>query len=180
MKKILLLLAISAILVSCGGNKENKSGESTVVTYLTDMENIDSLATLIPATWKNLETVTDTLAHSGKYASMVDSIKEFSLVYENKLGNMSQNLPKTVKVSAYGCTLKEGTKAFIVCSINNNKFYSGAEVDSLFTTTNEWKEISAEFKLPENLSTEDVLKAYVWNNKAGVFLVDDLKVELTY
>ena len=180
MKNFFLLLASAAILISCGGNKENKSGDSITQTYATDMENVDSLATIVPATWKNLETLTDTLAHSGKYSSKIDSVREFSLVYENKLGNMNNSLPKKVKITAFGCSLQPGSKGLIVCSINNNKFYAGAVVDSVFTNTNEWKEISAEFSFPEGLTTDDVMKAYVWNKKAGVLLIDDLKLEMTY
>lgn len=180
MKKIFLLLAAAIVLTSCGGNKDKKTGDSTILTFATNLENIDSLAIIVPATWKNLNTVTDTLAHSGKYASKIDSVSEFSLVYENRLGNISGSLPTKIKITAFGCSLQPDSKAIIVCSVSNDKFYSGTPVDSLFSTTNEWKEIKAEFTLPENLSADDVIKAYVWNKKVGTFLVDDMKLEFTY
>lgn len=180
MKKIFLLLAAAIVLTSCGGNKDKKTGDSTILTFATNLENIDSLAIIVPATWKNLNTVTDTLAHSGKYASKIDSVSEFSLVYENRLGNISGSLPTKIKITAFGCSLQPDSKAIIVCSVSNDKFYSGTSVDSLFSTTNEWKEIKAEFTLPENLSADDVIKAYVWNKKVGTFLVDDMRLEFTY
>ncbi|HLN52551.1 MAG TPA: hypothetical protein VK212_02510 [Lentimicrobium sp.] len=181
MKKILFLFAATAIFLSCNNqNKDGKSDDSTVLTFATDIENVDSLALLVPATWKNLGTITDTLAHSGKNSSKIDTVAEYSVVYENKLGNISKDLPKKVKVSAYGCSLAPGSKAIIVCSISNDKYYGGAVTDSVFNTTNEWKEITAEFGLPNNLSSEDVIKTYIWNKKVGTFLVDDMKVEFFY
>ncbi len=180
MRKLLLILSAIIILASCNSINDGKNESGTILSFSTDVENVDSLAVLIPNTWKNLNTITDTLAHSGKYSSKIDSINEFSIVYENRLGNINDALPKKMKISAFGCSLAQGSNAFIICSVNNNKYYSGAQVDSLFTNTNEWKEISAEFNLPETLDADDIIKAYVWNKKIGTFLVDDLKVELTY
>jgi hypothetical protein len=101
-------------------------------------------------------------------------------VFEDKFNNLDQGFPKSINYSAYACALKPNSKVLIVVSVNNEKFYKAAAMDTLFTTLNEWKQINTSFELPDNLNSDDIIKAYVWNKNIGEILVDDIKVELIY
>lgn len=180
MKKVLYIAAIALVFVSCkSGNKGNTQGSFTKV-FETNIENVDSLAAVPNGPWKNLKTVVEGVAHSGKFSSKIDSVNQFSLVFEDQLANIDKSLPKGINFSAYGCALQPNTPVLVVMSVNNEKAYKAYSLDSLFTTTNEWKAMSAKFELPENLASDDVLKVYVWNKQKGEFLVDDYKLELIY
>lgn len=181
MKKLLFLAAISMLIISCNsGNNEKKSSDVKPKVVKTDIENIDSLAAVPNSVWKNTRTIVEGVAHSGKFSSKIDSLNEFSLVFEQRLGDMNSALPKTLNFQAYALALKPDTKVLMVVSVNNNKYYKTAKMDTLFTTLNQWKEIKASFELPEGLLEDDVIKAYVWNQKIGELIIDDYNLEFTY
>lgn len=180
MKNLLFISAIALLIASCNsGNKGNSTPSHTKVLE-TSIENIDSLANAPNSVWKNLKTVVEGVAHTGKFSSKIDSVNQFSLVFEDKLSNLDQGFPKSINYTVYACALKPNTKVLIVVSVNSDKFYKAAAMDTMFTTLNEWKQINATFELPDNLSSDDIIKAYVWNQNIGELLVDDFKVELAY
>lgn len=181
MKRILIYSALALILASCGSGKQDKnSGASFTKVVGTDIENIDSLANLVPATWKNMKTIVEGVAHSGKYASKVDSVNNFSLLYEQKLSNIDKQVPKEINFSAFVYALQANPQVRLVVSVNDNPYYQGVILDKEMTTVNEWKEIKGNFKLPDDLTSDNVIRAYVYNNKNGEFLVDDLNLEFVY
>ncbi len=181
MKKILLASFVALALVACKSTPKDQQGDQPQTKVIaTDLENIDSLANLVPATWKNLNTIVEGVAHSGKYSSKLDSVNEFSVVYENKLNLLDDNMPKKISVSAMGCALKPGTRVLMVVSVNGDKYYRAAEFDSTFVALNEWKQMNASWDLPKELASDDRIKAYIYNKKIGELLVDDFKIELTY
>lgn len=181
MKRILFLSAVVLLMVSCNSGSEKKSaGTSYTKVIETSIENVDSLNSAVPSTWKNLKTIVEGVAHSGKIASKIDSVNRFSLLYEAKLSDMDKAMPKEINFTTYGCALVPDSKAILVVSINGDKYYKGVTLDTLFTNVNEWKQMNATFKLPEGLKDDDILKAYVWNTGKGELLVDDFKLEIAY
>lgn len=181
MKKILLASFIALAIIGCKSTPKEQQGDQPQTKIIeTNLENIDSLSNLVPATWKNLHTIVEGVAHSGKYSSKLDSVNEFSVVYENKLNLLDDNLPKKISISAMGCALKPDTRVLMVFSVNGDKFYRAAQFDSTFSTLNEWKTMNVSWDLPKELSSDDRIKAYVYNKKIGELLVDDIKIELTY
>lgn len=181
MKRILFLSAVALIIVSCNSANEKKStGTNRIKVITTDIENVDSLNNAIPSTWKNLKTIVEGVAHSGKIASKIDSVNNFSLLYEAKLSDMDEAIPQEIEFTTYGCALLPDSKAILVVSVNGDKYYKGVTLDTLFTNVNEWKQMNATFKLPEGLKKDDIIKAYVWNNGIGELLIDDFKLEIGY
>lgn len=168
------------MLASCNSGKKEASNGDSVKVFETNIENVDSLASLPNGVWKNLKTVVEGVAHSGRFSSKIDSIEQFSMVFEDQLSNLDSKMPKKVNFSAFGSAVKPNTPVLIVLSVSSDKVYKTASADSLFTTLNEWKPINAQFELPDNLAGDDILKVYVWNRQKGEFLVDDIKVELIY
>jgi len=181
MKKLLFFAAISMLIISCNsGNSEKTSSDVKTKVVNTDIENLDSLATDPNSVWKNTKTIVEGVAHSGKFSSKIDSLTEFSLVFEQRLGDINSSLPKTLNFQAYALALKPDTKVLMVVSVNNNKYYKTATMDTLFTTLNQWKEIKASFELPDALNQDDILKAYVWNQKKGELIIDDYNLEFNF
>lgn len=181
MKRILFLSVVALLMASCNsGNEKKSTGTTRTKVIATNIENVDSLNNAIPSTWKNLKTIVEGVAHSGKIASKIDSVNRFSLLYEAKLSDMDEAIPQEINFTAYGCALIPDSKAILVVSVNGDKYYKGVALDTLFTNVNEWKQMNATFKLPEGLKKDDIIKAYVWNNGIGEFLVDDFKLEIAY
>lgn len=175
---ISLVIALAISFNACQQASEGNESYSKIV--FTDFEKADSLGAIIPATWKNLNTLVTDSAHSGTYASKIDSVHQFSALYEVALKDLDTNIPKEVRFSAYGAKLKPETTAIIVVSVSGDKYYKGVAIDTLFKNTGEWKPVSSSFKLPEGLKSEDIIKAYVWNKNNGEFLIDDYKLEFIY
>lgn len=180
MKNLLFIPALAMLITSCNSGNSEKSTPAQTKVIETSIENVDSLANAPNSSWKNLKTVVEGVAHSGNFSSKIDSVNQFSLVFEDKLSNLNEGFPKSINYSAYACALKPNTKVLVVVSVNSDKFYKAYAMDTLFTTLNEWKQINATFELPDNLNSDDILKAYVWNKNIGELLIDDFKVELVY
>lgn len=172
-----LALSIALSFNACQQASEEKSYSKVI---FTNFEKGDSLAAIVPSTWKNLNTLVQESAHSGKFASKIDSVHQYSALYEVALKDLDTKIPKEVRFSAYGAKLIPETTAIIVVSVSGDKFYLGVQIDTLFRNLGEWKPVSSTFKLPANLVGEDIIKAYVWNKTNGEFLIDDYKVEFIY
>lgn len=180
MKKLLFYSLIAVVLYSCSSNDQNSSKDSYSKVISTDIENIDSLSNVKPSTWKNLHTLTEGVAHSGVNASRIDSLNLFSFTYEQKLGNLDINMPKSLTFTAWGYALNPNPEFLMVVSVNNEKFYQGFPVQPFLLTENEWYKMEAKYKLPKNLKESDVIKAYVWNYRKGEMLVDDITLQFEY
>ncbi len=178
-----LALIVLAVFVISGCNTHKQPGNadgSYSKVFYSNMDNPDSLAALAPSVWKNMKTLVETSAYSGKYCSKIDTVNIFSFLYENSFNQIEGVTPKQVLVSAYGYAIQPNTKARLVVSVSGDKYYKAIVADSLFVTPGEWKEIKGTFNLPTELGIYDVVKAYVFNDKTGELLVDNLRVEFIY
>lgn len=174
-----LLSIISVVMLTSGCNQVSSEKSYTKVIF-TDFEKPDSLASIVPATWKNLNTLVQDSANSGKFASKIDSLHQFSALYEIPFKDLDVNIPKELTFSAYCSKLKPETTAIIVVSVSNDKYYKSVFIDTLFKNVGEWKPVTSNFKLPEDLKSDDIIKAYIWNQTKGEFLIDDYKLEFKY
>lgn len=174
------LLSILALVISFTACKQSSTEQSYSKVIFTNFEKADSLSSIVPATWKNLNTLVSDTAYSGQFASKIDSAHQFSALYEVKLSDLDVNLPKEITFSAWGSKLKPETTAIIVVSVSNDKYYKAVSIDTLFKNVGEWRPVLSSFKLPQTLSGADIIKAYIWNKTNGEFLVDDYKLEFKY
>lgn len=180
MKKILLPIFAVALFTACNCSSDEKTGAVTNARYSSNLDNVDSLVTLVPQVWRNLPTIIETSAHSGKFASKITAEQQFSVAYENELSNIGSKIPKELKFTAFASVLVPDSKILVVVSASGQKYYKAVNFSDEFTALNSWKQISATFTLPNSLSKSDVIKAYVWNNKAGEVLIDDIDIEFTF
>lgn len=179
---VLSFTVLSVLVISgCNSPKQpgNADGSYSKVFY-SNMDNPDSLTALSPSVWKNLKTLVETTAYSGKYCSKIDTVNIFSFLYESSFSQIEDTTPRQALVSAYAYALQPNTKARLVVSVNGGKYYKALVADSLFVSPGEWKEIKGTFNLPTDLGIYDVVKAYVFNDKTGELLVDNLRVEFIY
>ncbi len=164
MKKILLFAVMAVILFSCSktGKKANE--------FTNDMENAKF--------WSNSSSVVKGFAHSGIYASKLDTANTFSYGFQSVFENILKSTPKKVIVTIWVYSLLPNPDASIVVDINNNgqsKFWKNSALNGV-SKAKEWTEVKALFDLPANLDIKDELKIYVWNPNKRDLYIDDLNV----
>jgi hypothetical protein len=163
MRKILLFTVLSLIFLSCGKTK-NTNG------FSNDMENVKI--------WGSSSSVVKGFAHSGSFASKLDSSNMFSFGMQSLVENLSKDKPKEVHVKLWVYSLKPNPDATIVIAINNNgqsRYWKNSALNGV-TKAKEWTEVSASFDLPANLDSKDELSVFVWNPKQQDLYIDDLNV----
>lgn len=182
MKNLFIITILAVMATACGSGNQEKSeaSSSNEITFTTDLENIDSLLNEIPASWKNEKTIAEGMAHSGKFASKIDSTSEFSFVFEQKLSYIDARVPKKVHYTAWIYSDMANTPGSIVVSVNNNAYYKGFKIADFFPAGKEWKQVSATFELPETLTGENIIKGYVWNQNKNPLIIDDISIKFEY
>jgi len=165
MKKVLLFVAMAAILVACN-NKSKNNG----TTFTNDLDNVKM--------WNNPVNLVKGIAHSGVYSCKLDTSNIFSYGFNSILGDVLTKLPKKVNVSIWAYSLTANPDASIVIEINNNGqqiFWKNAGFNAV-TKAKEWMEVKASFDLPANLDLKNEIRVYVWNPKKLEFYVDDFNI----
>jgi len=164
MKKILLFTVMSLLLFSC-----TKTGKKANV-FTNDLENAKF--------WSNSFTLVKGIAHSGTYASKLDTSNIYSFGFQSVLNNILTKTPKKINVTVWVYSLQPNLDGSLVVDINNNGqtvYWNSAGLKAV-TKTKEWTEVKASFNLPANLDIKDELKIYVWNPKKFNFYIDDLSI----
>jgi len=102
---------------------------------------------------------------NGEGAVFLDKTKEFGPTLS------FYNLPKTwIKSTVW----KQGKGGGIVCSIEKNNYYQVEH--TVIKTEGEWQQIEAYFLIP-NITNEEELKIYLFNNQHSPIYFDDFKIE---
>jgi hypothetical protein len=176
MKKLNILFVISCAIIlfsACSGNKEEKGN-------ITKKPGVSSFSNDLEATgWMNLVTLTKEVAHSGRFASRIDSAMQYSFGFTEYFKNINDTLPEKVDASLWILFPKTGIKCDLVVSIDSvgkNIFWSGLPLGDSITKANEWKEIKASIALPANIMSTDKISIYVFCNEKKTLYVDDLKI----
>jgi hypothetical protein len=171
----LLLLVIIIVFSACSGNKSDKgAGEPGSRLVSCDMENLG---------WMNLQTLSKDVAHSGKFATKVDSLNEYSFGLSNTFNNLSDSLPTSVDVSMWMFFTQLKTKSSVIISIdsvNKNIFWKGISITDSIKAASQWQEIKVNFEIPKKIMPTDNIKIYVWNNEKRAIYMDDLKLLFHY
>lgn len=173
---VVLLIAISG----CISPLTEKEKGPVSVTFSTDLENPDSLVTAEPISWQNLETVVEDKAYSGKKASRLNQEVEYSVVFEQKFGYISDTTPAQFTYKAMVFSDEPFPEAFIVASIAEVDYYRSYPIAEFLPTANKWEQINATFTLPDSLKPSDKLKVYLWNKKKINIWVDDISLEFEF
>ena len=161
MKSFLLLLSLALILTSCG--TKNKISN--------DLENSTS--------WINSNTLVKGNAHSGSFASKIDSTNVCSFGYSKKLKDITTKNIKSVTFSAWVYYEKIPKETKICISLlRSNPFWTSVDVKLKASEPKKWQKVSITSNLPNDITPEDELRCYVSSFKQDVVLIDD--VELSY
>ncbi len=173
----------SALLIAIAGcisplTETNKEPE--IISISTDLEQTDSLGKAELASWQNLETVVEGLAFSGNKASQLDREVEFSVVFEQKLGYISEVSPRQLTVKAMVYSDEPFPTAFVVASIATVDYYRNYPIGEFLPVAGKWEQVNVTFTLPDSLKPSDKLKVYLWNKKESNVWVDDLTLEFEF
>jgi hypothetical protein len=131
--------------------------------------------------WLNYESVTDTMAFEGKYASQAGKVNDYSigLLVDTKPLIKSENV--VVKVSGQIYTNQQSSTAQLIVQLENqgNHFFYKPFYFHEYSRQNKWTYMEFACELPELQNPDDQLRVFFFNsNKDEFFLVDDLKVEV--
>ncbi|CAN5370976.1 hypothetical protein BH11BAC2_BH11BAC2_10660 [soil metagenome] len=164
--QFVLLVAIAILLSACSGSGyENKINQN--------FDNINDW-------YKEVPTLTNEQAHSGKISTFMDSTHEFSSTYEVNYEEIKKKGFTHVKVSAWGMVPDVNAKANLVISVNSpegNRAYSAIAYSKYIFKINEWTEITNELELPEVKEKGAVLKVYGWVTNKQKSYMDDVTIE---
>ncbi|MBV2247970.1 MAG: hypothetical protein KUL83_12440 [Lentimicrobium sp.] len=181
MKKLwTITIFLGIVLISCGvapDQRELSAPESTII--YTDLENTDSLLSAGPVSWVNGNTIVSDRAHSGTQSSRVDQENEFSIAFQQKLGYISQKMPKNLDITAWIYSEEKSPAGRMVVSINKVNYYESYPVGDFFAAGGEWRQFSGSFILPDSLKPSEEIKIYLWNNRKSRLWIDDISLKFT-
>ncbi|MFH0895111.1 MAG: hypothetical protein V2A54_11815, partial [Bacteroidota bacterium] len=169
MKKIMLFLFVAAIFSACSSKK--KSNEVTSFVYQNNCEN-DTYGV-------NFTSFrVDSLAHSGKLASVLDSTTEFGTGFSSPFKNISVKGPRKVIIKLWAYFFDKTTKGQIVCSILNGKEsidWKSQPIEKYVKSPGKWCQVKTEFFIPQDLDESFIYQCYIWNPGKCHFLIDDFE-----
>ena len=155
---------MSVILFSC--NKTGKKANE----FSNDMDNVKI--------WGSSSSVVKGFAHSGSYASKLDSVTEFSFGMQTVFENVVNKIPKKINVTLWVYSLRPNPDATVVLSVNSNgqpKYWKNLGLNGV-TKAREWTEINASFDVPDNLDIKDGISIYIWNPNKQELYIDDFDI----
>ncbi|MBI5219872.1 MAG: hypothetical protein HY958_13175 [Bacteroidia bacterium] len=171
MKKFVFFLFMVSVVFSCSKKTHNEPDTSNKISFASDMECIDC--------WKNSNTLKPGIAHSGQYASKLDSATEYSYGFAQDFKNIDLKKINKVTVKVWGYFPEPDIKAQLVVSIdsaNKSKNWYGFKLEDAIKTPKQWTEVNFPVFLPPTCLPGDVLKVYVWNRDKFTFFIDDLEL----
>jgi hypothetical protein len=174
---LLALLATACTLGACGDDTKKNTPEGTLVTA-NDFESIAGWG-VDPAALSREQ------AHSGIYSIYIDPSREFSLTYENALGQLSPQKFRKIRLSAWVYLQSPKGNGSLGIQITDptqgNKAIGGegiplAEVVRKYNT---WVEVSKDMLLPDNVTSANHLKVFLWRGMATqAIYVDDIRISI--
>jgi hypothetical protein len=169
-KKITLLLAAGAFLVSCGDD-EVKMPPFRYSQNL-DMDNI-----------KNIMTIRESsTAHSGRNVCHVDSGSNYGIIYTYPVPDSIVGKQLALDVDAWVRTGNVENNCEIVCSVacgDSVTYWGAIQTNEYIKTPNEWTNISKTIVIPKNSTSKpnSSISIITLNRAAKSYLeIDDLKI----
>jgi hypothetical protein len=170
MKKYILFIFTCVILFGCG-KKEETSNALFSTSNNKDSANF----------WMNINTITKGTAHTGYYASKLDTLFQFGIGLNPKVKDLTDKTPKKVTVKCWVYSTTPNLEASIVCDpiINGEKLgWKNFDFKPVIKKANEWTEVIATFDLPKNITPDTELGVYIWNPNKLMFFVDDFEFSI--
>ncbi|HKR05344.1 MAG TPA: hypothetical protein VJY62_11985 [Bacteroidia bacterium] len=123
----------------------------------------------------------DSVFHSGKQSAFINEKYEYGPAFETPVKNLELKKGDTINISLWIYPLQDQQLAKLVLSIDGNdksKLWTGREFKFYQTKVNQWQQVFLGYIVKEDLSGDEVLKSYVWNDKKESFYIDDFKFRL--
>ncbi|PJJ48481.1 hypothetical protein [Hymenobacter chitinivorans] len=168
----LALLLTGLTLTNCGSDKKADDGKTLINTSFDEFQGwIDNSS----------GTLSNKVAHSGRYSITVGGGKEYGLTFKSPLGQMIAAKPRKLALEGWVRTEEANTPAQLVVQVtkpgtDEKVFWKGISLAE-GTKPGEWTELNMNLDLPDNVASDQVLGVYLWGNNAGkpVYL-DDLRI----
>jgi hypothetical protein len=173
MKNILILLLIAAALVT--GCRKKKVPAKDVV-YFNDAEQYIG--------WSGYGTLKQVPGggHSGAYASVTDTMVQYSLGLRETYSKIKEAETKTISVTSW-IQMKDSTaKGCMVVSIDEagkSLDWKCFPVETVIKEVNKWQEMKFKYSLPGDLPPGAVITIYLWNTGKKEIWIDDIEVKLS-
>ena len=181
MKKIATLLGLSLLGACSSDNAAGPSIDANTITF----NNFES-----GGGWSNEPNrnnpslVAKGKAHSGQYALRVDKDHEFSLTFDMPLGQISSSKFKTVHLDAWVFMHSDkatGTIGLQIMQPDGSAAVGGDDLKfrDVVKKYNEWVPVSKDFTLPDNITSAQHLRVFMWRADASEeVLLDDVKLSI--
>lgn len=142
-------------------------------TYSTDF--------VTPGKWRFNELLIDTGYYfSSGQCIKIDTSVSYGPVLELLAQDISEKLPRFIRVSLMALAFEPQFKSHLVLSVDSkqgdNKSWVATNLE-YFLNTGEWGPVFLRYVLPADLQPNDHIKVYIWNSQNLEFYVDDIKVE---
>lgn len=171
MNKLYIYIGIAIIFFSCG-EKQNKDN-----SLFTTANNFDA-----HFFWINTNTITRVKSNSGFYSAKIDTAVEFGIGISARIEELTGSVvPGKVEVRCrIFSPVSKPDASIVVDPVANNQTlgWQSHNINEDIIKPNEWTEVTANFKLPENITPDTELKIYFWNPNKMLFYVDDIEISL--
>lgn len=125
--------------------------------------------------WNQKQTLTDSNAYSGKYSSLVYSGSPYSLTLEHSAEEVAQSKKMSVFMRMYQSdTLANACISFEMLRSEVEKNTMTSHIDD--NTEKKWRNITANFDLPEDFRDYTGFKVYLYNPTETKIYCDDMVV----
>lgn len=154
------------LLLGCSNEELSKND-----SYVNNMECIDC--------WRNSNTLTKEIAHSGLYSSKLDSASEYSVTFEIPVKNMNAKSLKKAIIKLWVYFPEPGVTGKIAAQATLNgetKFWMGYNLEDQVKNAKEWTAVAYSITLPPNIKNMDNFGVYVMNPAKNKFFVDDFDI----
>lgn len=168
-RKCLLGIGLATALAAC--SKDAPTVDKDVLVH-NDFETLYGWVGETPS-------LTKEKAHSGLYSIKVDPNTEYSLTFRSLIGRLISAKPKKMKLEGWVLRASDESDARLTVQLLRPK--DGSSVLSESVSLKEkiakpgvWEKVEMEFAMPDQASSEDELRLYLWRVGSGepVYLDD--------
>jgi hypothetical protein len=128
-------------------------------------------------------SLTTDKAHSGRWSVQVSPGTPFSYTYVRQLDRLDPKISRAYEIRGWALRASTGSTARLVVQVNKSQadttkvFYGNLELGSAVKKFNEWEAITLPVTLPATAAGENMVKVYLWNDKATApTYLDDLQL----
>jgi hypothetical protein len=117
-------------------------------------------------------TLTTEKAHSGRWSLRTTPEQPFSYTYARALGELSPTPFRKLRLEAQVLRAAEGSTAQLIVQVDASPtdeakvFYSNLPLATAVTKVNSWTAVHLPITLPTSVQSTNVLKVYLWNDRA--------------